>query len=626
MNISIKSAHIENFKGIKCKDISFGNKTSIKGANATGKTTIVDAILWLLFGKNSQYVEKFEVRPLDDNGNQINFVDIIVSAVIDVDGTETELKKTQKQNWVKQRGSEQATFQGNVNSYEINGFPKSDKEFKAFINDIISEDLFKILTNPTYFPSMKWKEQRDILMKFAVRESDLELATSMGGFDDLLNDLSMASTDDILKKYTKSLKELKSSQTEIPVRIDELSKQKVEFDVAELELQKTALEEQLNIKVDKSELENLKTERFNLGFEISAYERKANESVMSARRDVEISIVNEQDAYRKAENKMCSADSEISNLENRIKTAETESANLGSEYSKVKGTSFDESKAICPMCGQNLPTDKVTELKGDFFNKQKSQLDVLVKRGYELKDVIDKAKAQLIEKKADLEKTEKEMSDINSKISELKLKLNNLPQKADLGADPEYKNLTNKAEELDAKIKALESDVPEVNTYDIKLELEQINAKLSQAQNNINIDTRISELMTEQKEIAQKIADCEKMIYLAETLIKAKLNAISESVNSRFECVNFRLWKSLINGGMEEDCAVTWNGVDYANLNSGHKIIAGMDICRTLSKFYEVSPFMFIDNAESINEFNLLDMDCQLISLSVTGDKEMVVE
>ena len=123
MKITIKSIHIENFKGINMLDVNFSVKTKISGQNAVGKTTIFDAFTWLLFNKNSSGEEKFNVRPLNE-GIRVDNVEIKVSAILDVDGKGVELSKTQKQNWVKKRGTDTAVLQGNVNSFEIDGYPK----------------------------------------------------------------------------------------------------------------------------------------------------------------------------------------------------------------------------------------------------------------------------------------------------------------------------------------------------------------------------------------------------------------------------------------------------------------------------------------------------------------------
>ena len=218
MKITIKSIHIENFKGINMLDVNFSVKTKISGQNAVGKTTIFDAFTWLLFNKNSSGEEKFNVRPLDKDGNRIDNVEIKVSSILDVDGKEVELSKTQKQNWVKKRGTDTAELAQ-------------------------SEEMFKMLTNPQYFSSLKWKDQRDILMKLVSEVSDVELAQTDAKYAPLLSELEKApSTDDIRAKFSKALNEWKKKQAEIPVRIDEAMKSKVDIDVAEQELAKTDLE------------------------------------------------------------------------------------------------------------------------------------------------------------------------------------------------------------------------------------------------------------------------------------------------------------------------------------------------------------------------------------------------
>jgi DNA repair protein SbcC/Rad50 len=230
--IKLLSMHIQNFKGCKDRTIEFGEKCRISGANATGKTTIFDAFTWLLFGKDSLGSSDFEIRPLDIDGNMINNIEISVEAKISVDGDEYDLKKVQKQNWVKKRGTDTREFQGNVNEFDINGYPKSQKEFKEFISGIVKEDVFNLITNPSAFNALHWEEQREILMKIVGCPSNVEIAKTFGEkYALLIPELKIASTDDILKKYKKARIELKKDEKEIPPRIDEASKSLVIADV-----------------------------------------------------------------------------------------------------------------------------------------------------------------------------------------------------------------------------------------------------------------------------------------------------------------------------------------------------------------------------------------------------------
>lgn len=641
MRIDLKEVKIENFKGIKDLTVIFSEKSAIKGKNGLGKSTIVDSVMWLLFGKNSQYVEKFDIRPLDENGKQIDYVDIKVTALFDVDGKEIELQKIQKQNWVKKHGTENPVFQGNVNSYSVDGYSKSEKEYKEVVAGLVSEDLFKILTNPIYFPNMKWKEQRDIIMKFATTESDVEFAKRVGGYDELLGELEKApSTDDIVKKYTKSKKELDAKLKELPIRIDELSKQKVDIDLAELELQKKSLESQRKASVD---VEKLKKDYMDTSFELSKYEqtfhanyRAENDSFLCTCSQKKLELEN-------AEKNIASAERNIASADSTIATLEKQRADLGENYNKIKDMAFDESlyefdetKAICKACGQKLPDENIERMKSHakarrdedynaFIKRKKDRMDEIVKRGWEIKNRIDEVKLNATNDKSAIEELKLSRDKIKSEITELE---NNAPAARNIKDDPKYIELWNKTTELKAAIDKAESESIEIAMANsaIDCEIREIETRISKALNNDAINERIATLTTEQRETSQLIANCEKILYLLENFMKAKLDAISVSVNSKFKLVNFKLFDVAINGGVSECCECTVNGVPYSSLNHSMQIIAGLDIIETLAEYYDKIPFVFIDNAECINRFNLPETNGQLIALYVSDDKELIIE
>ena len=286
MKILLKKLHMENFKKTKDQTIDFGHITKISGQNAVGKSTVADAFMWCLFNKNSLGEAKFQVRPLDAFGNPIDHVDIKVVVTLDVDGREFELSKTQKQNWVKKRGTLEATLQGNDNLYEIDGVPKKEKDFKTFVSDIINEDLFQLLTNPQAFVSKKWKEQREELMKMIPGvDNDTVIASNPDVLSELNLALSLHTPEDLQAKAKKALSEYKKKQTEIPARVDEVRKSMTDIDVAELELQRNSLKEQI-ATVEESEADmtaqyeahqKATDDLMDLKFSLSDVERKANE-------------------------------------------------------------------------------------------------------------------------------------------------------------------------------------------------------------------------------------------------------------------------------------------------------------------------------------------------------------
>lgn len=631
---------LQNFKGCKNTVYTFdGKNVTVCGANGSGKTTIFDAFTWLLFGKDSLDNAKFEIRPLDKDGKQIDNVEICVVATLDIDGKEVELKKTQRQNWVKKRGTQNPVLQGNVNEYEIDGYPRSEKDYKEYINGIVSDDLFKMLTNPTYFTNMPWKDQRATIMKFASDVSDVELATDDSRFSELLPEIEKApSTDDIKNKYQKSLNELKKKQAELPVRIDEQSKNKVDIDVAELELLKNSLNEQIaDVKAkitdtDKqfAEYQALSDGIMELKFAESDLARKANEDNIKKRRELDDKITDLKYAIDK-----CTRDCDVSVVEidkakKNIESYELELKTVRDLWKSLNAMQFDKDEEKCQMCGQKLPQEKIDILVSDFEERKAKSLADTTERGNKLKSLADSEKERLKKLNDGFSELTKEKVNKKEELLSLEKQLSELLESIDVTGTDEYKA-------IQSQIAEKEQAMSQMNSADearksLNAELDDLQAQLTEAEkqislsdNNIKIDERIEELQEEQREVAQKIADVEKMLYLLDEFIKYKLDKISDSINSQFEMVNFILFKSQLNGGIAETCECQYNGIPFGSLNSAARIQCGLDIIRTLQRMYGVFVPVFVDNRESCT--NIPTMDCQIISLVVSPkDNDLRIE
>lgn len=676
MKITIKSIHIENFKGINMLDVNFSVKTKISGQNAVGKTTIFDAFTWLLFNKNSSGEEKFNVRPLNKEGTRIDNVEIKVVAIMDVDGKEVELSKVQKQNWVKKRGTNTVSLQGNPNSYEIDGYPKSEAEFKEYVSGIAqSEEMFKMLTNPQYFSSLKWKDQRDILMKLVSDVSDVELAQTDAKYAPLLSELEKApSTDDIRAKFSKALNEWKKKQAEIPVRIDEAMKSKVDIDVAEQELAKTDLETKIadidaKIKDSDGVMMELGREEMQLQFDMSGIMQTMNRDLTNRRSEIEAELRDLQNEMKRFADTIALKERRVSENETVISNADSERKRLGEEYNAEKSKAFDEfpylfdeskwvfdeNSTVCSLCGQKLPEDQIEQLKSDFESrKRKAKADAeeklksekirfdtekrtalnrLVDIGTERKNLITKLRDENAKVKEEIKSLKEQEQEDLAKKEKLCQQLSSIPEIADYSQNEEYVELKARHEEVLEEIEKMNANGEDAAVESLKSEkeefqarLDDVNSTIAKASMNVEIDERIGQLQEEQKEIGQKVADQEQILYLLEEFIRFKLNKVSESINSHFKTVNFKLFEMQLNGGMKDCCECTVNGVPYSTLNSGHRIVAGLDIIRSLSELYGVSVPIFVDNAESLNDFNVPDMDAQLILLSVSADKQLKVD
>lgn len=642
MKAVIKQIILQNFKGCKKNEpyVFDGKNVTICGANGSGKTTIFDAFTWLLFGKDSLDNAKFEIRPLDKDGKQIDNVEICVAATLDIDGKEVELKKTQKQNWVKKRGTQNPVLQGNVNEYEIDGYPRSEKDYKEYINGIVSDDLFKMLTNPTYFPNMPWKDQRETIMKFASDVSDIELAADDSRFAGLLPEIEKApSTDDIKNKYQKSLNELKKKQIELPVRIDEQSKNKVDIDVAELELLKNSLNEQIaDVKskiadTDKrfAEYQKLSDGIMELKFAESDLVRKANEDNIKARREIEDKIADKKFMLSQTEKTVDDCERQIDISKHHSVSLNESIESYRNKYRQTQELAFDENSLVCSYCGQEYKQDKKEQIKADFEIKKEIEIKKITELGNKAKADLDKEKKAITSLNNQLESHRKSLEMLNNDIADLENQLSELPKSIDVTGTEAYKVIQFKiaeAEEMMSKMNSADEVRKSLNAEleDLQSQLTEVEKQIAMSQKNVEIDERIDELQAEQRITAQKIADVEKMLYLLDEFIKYKLDKISDSINAMFDGISFKLFDIQLNGGVKEVCEVTYGGVPFQSLNNGHRIIAGLQIIKALQKLYGAYLPIFIDNAESVNDFNLPDMDCQLIKLKVSDDEDLRIE
>lgn len=683
MKIKLLKMHIQNFKGCKDREISFDDRTNIKGANATGKTTVFDAFTWLLFGKDSLGSAKFDIRPLDTDGNMINNLEISVEATIRVDDEEYTLKKTQKQVWRKKRGTDTTEFQGNVNEFEINGYPKPEKEFKAFIAGIVDENIFNLVTNPNAFNALAWKEQREILMKFVGVMSDAEIALTYGDkYSLLIPELKIASTDDILKKYTKAKNTLNKQMTEIPARIDELSKQIVSVDVGALEVQKAAKQAELKRVEDslsggdstKQKINDLNGQIMDEKFKISEIQNNANAELDEKRRTARQAVNSADDKVTKTEREILDAEYLKEDYIKARDRAEADKARYEEEWKEWKKEVFPEFEPLeeyaeplpltekdltCPTCGQSLPEDVRKQRIADhekicakarsdyedrceehrmvydtekimFSERRKKAMDEIAIKGQKAADNVRAYQKQIDEQDKEISALKLRLECEKSDLSKAKKDLDAIPAYADISGNKNYIQILGTIQRLENEVEELRKETTdnteaEAKRDAIRDEISDIEAQIKAA-DNTKVKERIAELEEEQKSIGQKIAEQEQMIDLTESFIRAKMNMISEKINEKFKVVRFNLFTEQINGGMKETCECTVNGVPYSSLNNGHRIIAGLDIICSLSELYGVSAPVFIDNSEAISTGNFPDMDTQIIHLIVTDDKELTVE
>ncbi|MFW2488611.1 AAA family ATPase [Clostridium chromiireducens] len=654
MKIKLEKLILKNFKGIKELTINFAALTTILGENGTGKSTVFDAFMWTLFGKDSHGRSDFEIQTLDPDNNVIHGLEHSVRLVLNIDGTHKTLKRTLKERWVKPNGKAEKEFKGCTTDFDVDEIPVKQKEYQAIINGIIDENLFKMITSPLYFPNMNWQKQREILLDIIGDITDEKVINYNSKLKVLLP-LLTDGVDNFNKRVKASIAKLKEEVRSIPARIDECNNNIKVIDAAALKLRKevilgyiNSLDEQIadSSKASEEKLK-LQEELFKLTDELSEKRNRAHLESVKPLNDIQNKINETRNKIQDAAFNIKNFESKRERIFNYIESAKEELEKLKSEkqtllnkyhfeYDKI--FEFDTELISCPHCGREYDQDKIQEIKVDALLKfNKSKENVLAK-------IITKGKkvaADIIEFMEKIKNNENDSESLRLKVIELE------DQKANLDAElekleKEKELLTHTKivkfegqEELQTQINQIQAEMDKFKLNDnseLKVkkktfqdELEEINITLGKKDVNEDLKKRMEALNQEEKELQIKIAELEGKLYLSEEFIRTKVELLEDSINKKFKgAVTFKLFENQINGGLSETCEALINGVPFSDANTASKMNAGLSILNTLCEHYGVYAPVFIDNAESINQ--LIYTDSQLIRLVVSLNKELKVE
>lgn len=646
-SIVLKGLYLKNFKGIKELDIDFGKVTNIFGDNGTGKTTIFDAFTWLLFDKDSQDKSKFDIQPLDENNNVIHMRVTEVTAVLEIDGIKTALRKVLEEKWVKPKGKPETEFKGTTTTYYIDEVPKKQGEYKKAINDIIQEDIFKLLTNPMYFSTnLKWQDRKKALMDIIGDFTDEDVIASKKDLSPLRELLGNKNIDELKKSIAASKKKLIKDKESIPPRVDELSKtlrEDIDFKASELR-KSTILSDIKDIEdqlLDRSKFDNevlkKKDKLYSLKDALKNIEYEAKTNLEKPLIELKDNLYKSNSRKMQLGRELNTIESEINYKELSIENLQDEMAELRKQYEDIQNEElhFDENMFVCPTCKRPFEAADVEakkqEMLENFNSNQSKRLDQINVKGQAKAakvEILSKEIQELNNKAADLNT---QLSNITAAVADLKEKIEKFKPQLNLESDAEYQELKNEIGDLETELVAPSDTNSQVESLrhkksNLEVELDGINNLLSYKEQNAALKARIVELQVKEKTLAQQIADLEKQEFLCEDFIRAKVELLESSINSKFKYVKFRFFKQQVNGGIDEDCEPLVNGVPFnTNLNSAAKVNAGLDIINTLSQHYGINAPIFVDNKESVTK--LIDTDSQLINLVVSeNDKKLRVE
>lgn len=660
--MQLKKLILTDFKGVRSAEYDFSDITKIMGQNGSGKSSIVTAWFWLWVDKDYELKSNPNIRP-----NGVEECLPRVEVVLDINGTEVTIAKQQKRTVGKpnDKGISKITLS---NTYEINKVPKTERDFRSDLEAKgIVFDKFLALSHPEVFTGQKAADMRKILFEMVSEKSDLDIAMLDQDTKDVAELLKTYKFEEIAAMHKSSKQKAEKQVKSIPDQIIGMEKSKVDIDVAELELLKSELNDRIEEKeamiVDSSktaeEYEKKSQGILEIKFKISDIEREATEKLMDEKRSIQTEMDEAGRNFYKAELAHGKANRDIANLKSNLEKLEEEKIRLQNEWKKCKATTFreyealpvlDESTLICPTCGQALPEeiklqkivdyeirrqDHKTEYDAEkerFEKEKKASLEKITKQGSATVEEIKNKRQKIQELTQEIEQYKKEKVEANKIKAELQNRQDAIPDRPDLSDNQEYESLCLQVRKMEEALheennqtdyrSSLKADISE-----LRKQLDDVNAELGKAAHNIQIDEQISEMQKKQREYEQAKADSEKILYQLSLVSKKKNELLVEEINANFGIVKWILFDYQKNGEYKETCIPTVDERRFGDsTNTGREIVAKLDICNSLQKFFGINLPVFLDNAESINDFNIPDMDCQMILMNVTEDENLRLE
>ena len=634
------------FYGKNTLDTDFSMKTVLSGQNEVGKSTVKRIILDVLNCHDENDREITGIRPHDENGVEIDDVDIVRAVTFEIDGKAKTLKKI-----TRQKRNKKGEITGSVTDYSINDVPYKMADYNQYINDNIAElGVLPFSLNAMTLLNKSQAEQRLALASYFGTRTDEEICDMFPQFAELKSMFDDGDVDQLKKVCRGKLngtggrnvsKGLVKERDEISTRIDTIHSTNEYTDLAELELQKKTYEPQLKEIEDKlsdynkilEDKQKATEDIMNLKFELSDMERKANADNQKKRMELQLQIDDFNASIHKTESMIRAKKASIENSEREVRFCAENLAKVRADWKKAKALSFDESSVNCPMCGQKLPEDKIESMRNEFDEQKAKNLKELEDKGNALSSDSKELKQAIEDKKKEIVDLEAELKELTEKYEIVAKELEMVPTDIDMTGNSEYQALKAKIEEKE-KALADENDTSELirklknERNELLRQVSSVDTKIELGvANNKRIDDSIADLETKRTDLNQEIADWERKLDLLKEFTRKKNELLQADVNKYLNFATAKLFRPLLNGDTEECCDFVYNGEAYArNLNHGARMLTEVDICRAFQKVVGVNFPIIIDDTESVDDWRIPQIDNQLILLKHTQDKELVIE
>lgn len=637
MNIVLKSLDLVHFKCFNVLHLNFHEGVnSLFGANAAGKTSVYDALTWLLFDKDSAGHSRPAIKPTGAPAGTMPEV----TAILEVDGEPIKLRKVLREKWEKPRGSSIERYAGDTRDYYIDDVPLAENEYKRRIAELIDEQQFKLLTDVWAVTSkMHWKDRRTLLAEICGLPEDKQLLATAPQFAELTEKVGRRTVDEYKSVLMKQRKDMNANLNTLPVRVDECSRmvselESLDFAAARaesdrLQAERERVQGELVNLANNTLVAQARNELGALQNQLRELEAENNAHLASQRVPVEDETPVLTAALDRAKREADRLTRTIAQERDLVLNGETRLDDYRARWRAIDAEVFTDEH--CPTCGQVFPAERLAESRAAFAEHQKQRKDALLEDSKMVKQGIAAAKDRLLTAETALKTAQDELQKaqiaLDSYTPPVEVVPENLPDYdrrkgaiLTLIADAD-KRIDRLSSDTEQERRRLEADLAAVTAEKLTHD-----AVLAKEQTLADTRRRIAALQAEQRTAAAEMEQMDRLIAMCEEFTRYRVQAITESVNSRFRLTRWQLFTEQVNGGLADCCEpMDSNGTAFEGTNNAMKINIGMDIIDTLSEFYGVRVPLFVDNAESVT--HLQEIGSQVVRLVVSeADKELRIE
>lgn len=652
MEIKFKKIRIRNFRGLVSFDANLeGRSVRISGANGLGKSSVADAITWVLFGKDSRRRTAFPIDPVDDAGRIIHNLDVSVELEMLIDGQPTTLRRRRQEKWVQKRGMTTEQLDGHQTTCYIDGRPLPSSDFSSHVDTIVKEELFRALTTPDYFPSLPMDQQYRLLVKIVGTRTLAEIAAKDEEAMKVVDELGQRSLDQYRQGLAYDLQRTRKEQELIPVRLSEVQGfiEQVKAKGADgktAQRHAKGIEEKLRqvtqeidsmagvVRAENARYNDQRAYIQQLRQQRAAIEDRIEKQNREARTLHQSLVCKAKEEMEATEERHTAAKTMLGLHERRLKDLEQQLEDFRRRWEEVERLSFswNAEEAVCPTCGQPLPQDQADQKRVEAemrFNERKmQQQDALDEEGKKLAASKQRLQDLSAAAREEMATAERLMPEARQRLSKAEAE----PiEQADYHDAADWQRLSS---EIDQRMKELEQttqaqEPPQLAA--LRTEEQAYRKELRLLEQTIDRSKQIDEYVRREKELQKQrttlsgdIARMQTRLEAAERLQLMEANDLQKRVNELFPSVRFRLSRELLNGREVGHCELSVEGVPYSGLSSSERINAGLELINALARHYNIVAPIVIDNAEGVNK--VAPTLGQQILLEVSPDKKLNVE